>query len=99
MARFNYQLFDEQYNILAKLTGAGSDNMDSSTIVGVVNASDKSIKERLEYAEVSKWASTKLADWDETVRNIQVNLNNLEQLLVAAKGARDAYESWENSQK
>lgn len=98
MARFNYQVFDEQYNTLAKLTGVNSDNTEADTIVGVINNSDSNIKSRLEYAEGALWASSKLEAWDETVTNLKTNLANLEDLLKAAKAARDAYEAWEQTQ-
>lgn len=96
MARFNYPVFDEEYNKLTKIIGSGE--TDASTIVGVVNDSNEKMVSRLEYAENSLWASSKLNDWNEAMASFKTNLGNLEELLKAANTARIAYENWENEQ-
>lgn len=96
MATFAYQEFDTQYTKMAKLIGM--EETDDSTIVGVVNATNTSIKEDLDYAAGAAWAASKLTSWDEFYADFQNKLMELQNLLTVAKQTRDAREAWDQQQ-
>ncbi len=93
---FSYEEFDTEYSKMAKLIGM--EEIDDSTIVGVVNVSNSTIKSSMEYAEGAAWASGKLASWDEFYADFQNKLVELQNLLTVAKQTRDARQKWDEEQ-
>lgn len=90
---FDYEAFIEQYKKLTTIIGDGE--TDASTIGGVVNNTNSLIRNGLEYAENSAWASSKLENWNQLMPSLQTQLANLAALLKNAKQAAEAYRSWE----
>ena len=95
---FNYQAFNDDYTNIKNAVGSMQDT-DDSTIGGVINSLNTDIRNDLEYAENSLWASSKLNDWNEMYPSLVNAYNNLVNLLDAAKVAADQYNAFENQNK
>ena len=93
MNTFDYEQFNAQYQTLAKLIGG--EETDPSTISGVVSNSNTAIRNGLEYAADSVWASSKQNDWDALMPGLKTQLANLNTMLQQAKQACDAYHQFE----
>ncbi len=91
---FEYATFSEKYNNIKNAVGSMQDG-DASTIGGVINSSNLTLANDLEYAEDSVWASSKMEAWNDMYPSLKASFEKCINLLDVAKATADDYNAME----
>lgn len=93
---FDYESFCSYYTNIKNAVGALED-LDASTIGGVINSANNALVEDLQYAEVSSWASSKIEAWNNMLPGLKAAFQNCINLLDAAKQDAEDYKAFEEA--
>lgn len=91
---FEYATFSEKYNNIKNAVGTMQDT-DATTIGGVINSSNITLANDLEYAEDSSWAFSKMEAWNEMYPSLKASFDKCVNLLDVAKATADEYNAME----